>query len=103
MRSTVQVDAPVKNKRLVRLCRSGRARPDSVDHRPTARESELIALIALGHPNKIIAYELGISPNTVRAHIGNIMRKYKLRNRTQIAMLLTPMIKPAAAAVSRHR
>lgn len=63
---------------------------------PTARESELIALIARGLPNKVIAYEMGISPYTVRAHIGNIMRKYQLHNRTQIAMLLTPLITIAA-------
>ncbi len=63
---------------------------------PTARESELIALIARGLPNKVIAYEMGISPYTVRAHIGNIMRKYQLHNRTQIAMLLTPLLTIAA-------
>lgn len=53
---------------------------------PTRRERELIVLIARGMQNKNIAQELNISENTVRAHIGNIMRKYKLHNRTQIAM-----------------
>ncbi|GJE36753.1 response regulator transcription factor [Methylobacterium persicinum] len=59
---------------------------------PTAREAELIVLIAQGLSNKIIAYELNISPNTVRSHISNIMRKYKLRNRTQVAILFMPQI-----------
>lgn len=59
---------------------------------PTAREAQLIVLIAQGFSNKIIAHELNISPNTVRSHISNIMRKYKLRNRTQVAMLLMPQI-----------
>lgn len=53
---------------------------------PTKRERELIMLIARGMQNKNIAHELNISENTVRAHIGNIMRKYKLQNRTQIAI-----------------
>ena len=44
-------------------------------------------LIARGLQNKNIAYELKISENTVRAHIGNIMRKYRLQNRTQIAII----------------
>ena len=44
-------------------------------------------LIARGLQNKNIAYELKISENTVRAHIGNIMRKYRLHNRTQIAIV----------------
>jgi len=53
---------------------------------PTPRERELMKLIARGMQNKNIAYELRISENTVRAHIGNIMRKYRLHNRTQIAV-----------------
>jgi DNA-binding NarL/FixJ family response regulator len=103
MKSTAQVEASAKTKKLVRPCRSGGEPRDGMEHRPTARESELIALIALGHSNKVIAYELGISPNTVRAHIGNIMRKYNLKNRTQIAILLTPMIKPDPVLTVRHR
>ena len=54
----------------------------------TTRERELITLIARGMQNKNIAHELNISEHTVRAHIGNIMRKYRLQNRTQIAMTL---------------
>jgi DNA-binding CsgD family transcriptional regulator len=54
---------------------------------PTPRERELMMLIARGMQNKNIAYELKISENTVRAHIGNIMRKYRLHNRTQIAII----------------
>ncbi|MHB2211573.1 response regulator transcription factor [Methylobacterium sp. CM6257] len=60
---------------------------------PTARERELITHIASGLPNKLIAYEMSISPNTVRAHISNVMRKYKLQNRTQIATMLMPMLR----------
>ncbi|MGA9092359.1 MAG: LuxR C-terminal-related transcriptional regulator [Bradyrhizobium sp.] len=54
----------------------------------TRRERELITLIAQGMQNKNIAHDLHISEHTVRAHIGNIMRKYRLKNRTQIAMTL---------------
>ena len=56
---------------------------------PTRREQELITLIGRGLQNKVIAYELNISENTVRAHISNIMRKYNLHNRTQIAVMFT--------------
>jgi DNA-binding NarL/FixJ family response regulator len=65
---------------------------------PTAREAQLVMLIAQGLSNKLIASELNISPNTVRAHISNIMRKYKLRNRTQVAILLLPKIDAAQPA-----
>jgi DNA-binding NarL/FixJ family response regulator len=57
--------------------------------KPTQRERELIALIGRGLQNKEIAYELKISVNTVRVHIRNVMRKYELHNRTQIAVMLT--------------
>jgi len=49
----------------------------------------LIWLIGRGLQNKVIAFELNISENTVRAHISNIMRKYNLHNRTQIAVMFT--------------
>lgn len=60
--------------------------------RPTPREQELIMLIGRGLQNKVIAFELNISENTVRAHISNIMRKYNLHNRTQIAVMLTQQL-----------
>jgi DNA-binding NarL/FixJ family response regulator len=56
---------------------------------PTPREQELIILIGRGLQNKVIAYELNISENTVRAHISNIMRKFNLHNRTQIEVMFT--------------
>ena len=63
---------------------------------PTPRERELMMLIARGMQNKNIAYELKISENTVRAHIGNIMRKYRLQNRTQIAIIFALHAAPPA-------
>ncbi|WP_407166570.1 response regulator transcription factor [Bradyrhizobium sp. ORS 111] len=63
---------------------------------PTRRERELMLLIARGMQNKNIAHELSISENTVRAHIGNIMRKYRLHNRTQIAMIFALDASPAS-------
>ncbi|MBB4398664.1 response regulator transcription factor [Bradyrhizobium sp. ERR14] len=63
---------------------------------PTPRERELMMLIARGMQNKNIAYELKISENTVRAHIGNIMRKYRLSNRTQIAIVFTLHAAPSS-------
>jgi DNA-binding NarL/FixJ family response regulator len=55
----------------------------------TRREREVIELVGRGLRNREIASELNISVNTVRVHIRNIIRKYKLRNRTQIAIMFT--------------
>ncbi|MCF4128694.1 response regulator transcription factor [Methylobacterium sp. SyP6R] len=92
-----------RNRSAIRFRPTRSAAPEDEAAAPTARECELIALIARGLPNKLIAHELGISPNTVRAHIGNIMRKYGLSNRTQIAMLLTPLLPAAVGQALRRR
>nr|WP_225612554.1 LuxR C-terminal-related transcriptional regulator [Paracoccus sp. PAR01] len=46
----------------------------------TAREREIIKLIALGHSGKEIAIKLAISPKTVDVHRTSIHRKLNLRN-----------------------
>lgn len=51
----------------------------------TPRQSAIIAAIRKGSPNKIIAYELGMCESTVKVHIRNIMKKLKVRNRTELA------------------
>jgi DNA-binding NarL/FixJ family response regulator len=51
----------------------------------TEREVEIMKKLRQGHPNKVIAYQLKISANTVKAHMRNIMRKLHATNRTQLA------------------
>ncbi len=50
----------------------------------TDREMELLAHLADGATNNEIADTLHISPKTVARHRENIMRKLKLRNRTEL-------------------
>ena len=47
---------------------------------PTAREREIIQLLAEGKSNKEAASTLGISVKTIEAHRANIMRKLQLRS-----------------------
>ena len=44
------------------------------------REREVLEGLAQGHPNKTIAYYLGISPRTVEVHRANIMAKLQTRS-----------------------
>jgi two-component system response regulator NreC len=46
----------------------------------TARESEILQLIAVGHSNREIADELSISPRTVAVHRMNLMKKLSVHN-----------------------
>ena len=50
----------------------------------TDRESEVFNLLARGHNNTEIAHQLVISEATIRTHLGSILDKLALRDRTQV-------------------
>ena len=52
----------------------------------TPRELEVLALLAGGRANKAIARELGVAEKTVKTHVGNILGKLGLSDRTQAAL-----------------
>jgi len=55
-------------------------------HELTARELQVLRLIAAGKNNREIAEELIISAKTVKSHITNILSKLHLADRTQAAV-----------------
>jgi DNA-binding NarL/FixJ family response regulator len=57
----------------------------------TSRESEVLTALREGQPNKIIAHGLQISEHTVKVHIRNIMKKLRVTNRTQLAIVARRM------------
>jgi DNA-binding NarL/FixJ family response regulator len=54
----------------------------AADQSLTAREIEVLKLIAKGCSNKVVADRLHISEDTVKGHVGNILEKLKANDRT---------------------
>jgi DNA-binding NarL/FixJ family response regulator len=50
----------------------------------TAREREVLSLIAAGHANSAIAGRLGLSPKTVSNHISAVFAKLRLATRAEL-------------------
>lgn len=49
----------------------------------TAREQEILEMVAAGLPNSVLADQLFLSPHTVKFHLRNINAKLASRNRTE--------------------
>jgi non-specific serine/threonine protein kinase len=55
----------------------------------TTRERDVVALIARGYSNRMIADELVIANSTAERHVANILRKLSARSRAEVAVLAT--------------
>jgi DNA-binding CsgD family transcriptional regulator len=63
----------------------------------SARERQVLSRVALAHPRKLVAYELGLSPPTVSGHVKSAVRKLGVPNISEAMRLF------GDALVSGHR
>ncbi len=56
----------------------------------TPREREVVACVARGHSNKVVASNLGISERTVELHRGRGMKKLQVRTVADLVRLIVP-------------
>jgi DNA-binding NarL/FixJ family response regulator len=91
LRGVLRGEAPVSritaSKILAEFARHAQQAGPATGPRPllTAREREVLALVARGYTNKEVAAALGITPSTVKNHLQNILDKLHLENRVQAA------------------
>jgi DNA-binding NarL/FixJ family response regulator len=82
---------PSATRRLIEAYTSGaadeRRSPLPLPEELTAREIELLTLIAGGFTNAEIAERLVISPLTVKSHVSRILTKMSARDRTQLVVM----------------
>lgn len=67
--------------------KSAETAPDSPFASLTPRETEILALLAEGQSNKVIARNLGISDGTVKLHVKAILRKLNIHSRVEAAVI----------------
>ncbi|MFC4501364.1 MULTISPECIES: response regulator [Streptomyces] len=90
IRAAASGEALVSPSITLRLLRGlpGRAASGPRQAAPTglsARETDVVRLVAGGLTNAEIAAELSISVGTVKTHLGNVQTKLSARNRVEIA------------------
>lgn len=50
----------------------------------TDRQQRVLALLLGGLPNKLIAHQLGVTEATVKAHVSQVLHKFKVHSRAQV-------------------
>ncbi|HLO34683.1 MAG TPA: response regulator transcription factor, partial [Candidatus Deferrimicrobium sp.] len=88
LESIARGDAAISPATAFRIIREfARPRPDAADIQTalTARELDVLELVTAGLRNKEIAARLGISENTAKFHLRNILEKLHAESRTELA------------------
>jgi len=84
IRAAARGESPIAPKAARTLVEAHAGR--SEDPQLSAREREILALVAAGLPNKLIGQRLGIAEKTVKVHLTTVYRTIGVHDRVQAAL-----------------
>jgi DNA-binding NarL/FixJ family response regulator len=95
---------PAVTERLLRAGSVLRVEANAPREALTAREGEVVRLMAGGYSNREIAAALGTAEGTVKNHVSNILAKFGVRDRTRAVLcaLETGLLEAAAQPGARR-
>jgi len=68
----------------------------------TPRQTDVLALLLKGLPNKLIARELNLSVETVKDHVAAVLRALNVSSRTQAVLAVSQMSTPGGLNAWRN-
>ena len=91
--------------RLVREAagEADRAVPDIRSLGLTPRQTDVLALLLQGKPNKLIARDLGLSVETVKDHVAAVLRVLRVSTRTQAVLAVAQMTQDVGGSTGWRR
>jgi RNA polymerase sigma factor (sigma-70 family) len=83
------IDPSIAKRLIEKVVDTKRARTEALSalNRLTAREVEVLRLMARGLTNAELATELSVSESTVKTHVARVLEKLELRDRVQAVIL----------------
>lgn len=82
---------------VLRVMRDSAEEPGFQSHEPlkalglTPRQTDVLALLLQGKPNKLIARELNLSVETIKDHVAAVLRALNVNSRTQAVLAVSQM------------
>ncbi len=92
----------VKSTQAARSSEDDRVEVPALFEKLSPRQLDVAKLVGKGQTNYQIACELGITENTVKLYVSQVLRLTHMHNRTQLALALTPHNTAMRSGVTAH-